>query len=311
MSAAAAARAGYHRAAYCSASLGAKRRDAGAPALSGWTQSVSVPRVPMKYLFEGSQRGSPTLSATGEEARAVPRTSETEHDESKTETTETPSPPKHGSYSGEEDGVSSGADALRAVRDLPVPKISTDDAHFLEKLGVTFRWGLRHNADLEELNSLFASVGFPRRDETRLRKALVHSHDIVWVIVANKKNKSSGVFVGQCVGFARVTSDGAFNATIWDVVVCPKWQGCGLGKAMVERLTERLIKDDIQNVSLYAEPAVVGLYQKCGFEDNPGGTTGMAFRHHRRKKQAVGGVADNADSVSVSNSDSDSVESEG
>ena len=67
-------------------------------------------------------------------------------------------------------------------------------------------------------------------------------------------------------GFARCTSDGVFNATIWDVVVCPKWQGCGLGKAMVERLTQKLIQLDIQNVSLYAEPAVVGLYQKCGFE---------------------------------------------
>ena len=48
---------------------------------------------------------------------------------------------------------------------------------------------------------------------------------------------------------------------------------------MVERLLRRLVlEDDIANVSLYAEPAVVGLYQDCGFEGDPGGTTGMALR---------------------------------
>lgn len=197
-------------------------------------------------------------------------------------------------YCGQEDGVSSGADAHRALRDLPCPKISTVDKHFLEKLGVNFRWGLRDDANLDELNDLFNSVGFPRRDTTRLRRALVNSRLLIWIVVANKKNKSSGVFVGQVIGFARCTSDGVFNATIWDVVVCPKWQGCGLGKAMVERLTQKLIQLDIQNVSLYAEPAVVGLYQKCGFEDNPGGTCGMAFRHARRSREKgsiVGGGA--------------------
>jgi len=235
----------------------------------GWR---AVPRLSHKYLGSAKRGSVPARSTTGAK----------ENDAVDLATDVDSGAPRKWMYSGAEDGVSSGADAARALRHLPIPKLSNDDSSFLEKLGVSFRWGLRPESDLDELNSLFASVGFPRRDEERLRIALTHSHDIVWVIVADKKNKSSGVFVGQCVGFARCTSDGAFNATIWDVVVCPEWQGCGLGRGMIERLTRRLIQQDIQNVSLYAEPAVVGLYRGCGYEEDPGGTAGMAFRRAPR-----------------------------
>lgn len=37
-------------------------------------------------------------------------------------------------------------------------------------------------------------------------------------------------------GLARATSDHAFNATIWDVLVDPAYQGQGLGKALVEQM---------------------------------------------------------------------------
>lgn len=283
MHASAAARVVSPRATPCAgARQGARRRDGCGSAVGPWR---AVPRSSSKYLGSAERGSLPARWATGGEAPPVSRAREDEREENDLgDIVPGAEAPSSGAYSGAEDGVSSGADAARALRDLPVPKLSNDDSYFLEKLGVTFRWGLRADSDLDELNSLFASVGFPRRDEGRLRRALVHSHDIVWVVVANKKNKSSGVFVGQCVGFARCTSDGAFNATIWDVVVCPKWQGCGLGRGMVERLTQRLIENDIQNVSLYAEPAVVGLYQKCGFEEDPGGTTGMAFRRARRRR---------------------------
>lgn len=191
---------------------------------------------------------------------------------------------------GAEDGVASGSDCARAVRELPFPTLSTSDARFDEKLGVAFRWGPRPDHDLDELNDLFASVGFPRRDPARLRRALEHSHEICWVVVATKKSQSTSVFVGQVIGFARATSDGVFNATIWDVVVSPSWQGCGIGRGMVERLVDRLLRADIANVSLFAEPAVVGLYRSAGFEEDPGGTTGMAFRHAASSRRTRGGA---------------------
>ena len=46
----------------------------------------------------------------------------------------------------------------------------------------------------------------------------------------------------------------------------------------------------IANVSLFAEPAVVGLYRSAGFEEDPGGTTGMAFRHAASSRRTRGGA---------------------
>jgi|TARA_B110000967_G_C18580957_1_gene409670 ribosomal protein S18 acetylase RimI-like enzyme len=40
----------------------------------------------------------------------------------------------------------------------------------------------------------------------------------------------------QLIGMARATSDHAFNATIWDVVLDPDFQGQGLGKALCEQV---------------------------------------------------------------------------
>jgi ribosomal protein S18 acetylase RimI-like enzyme len=55
------------------------------------------------------------------------------------------------------------------------------------------------------------------------------------------------------VGFARATSDGCLSATIWDVAVLPSWQRGGLGRALIERLTAKLVQDDIPTVTLVSE----------------------------------------------------------
>ena len=183
-----------------------------------------------------------------------------------------------GRYRGEEDGVASGADAARALRMLELRPYTKEDAYFTNVVGTEFVFGQRPHADIEELNSLFASVGFPQRDPTRLRRALDNSHLIVWVLSRHDVTGPKACRRGQCVGFARATSDKVFNATIWDVVVSPPWQGSGIGRGMVERLVRQLISEDIANVSLYSEASVMGLYQDCGFEGDPGGTMGMALR---------------------------------
>lgn len=189
-------------------------------------------------------------------------------------------------YLGEDDGVFGGGDFVRSLRALPATIFTNEDSYFEEKLGTTFLFGQRPEADLDELNGLFATVGFPQRDPTRLKRALVNSHHIVWCVVKDG-NKNRSTHPGQCVGFARATSDGVFYATIWDVVVSPKWQGCGIGRGMVQRLVDKLVKEDINNITLYTEPAVEGLYRTIGFEtmDN---ATGMAFRHQRIARRVRG-----------------------
>jgi GNAT superfamily N-acetyltransferase len=78
-----------------------------------------------------------------------------------------------------------------------------------------------------------------------------------------------------------------FDSWSTSVQVNPAWQRSGLGRGLVERLTARLVNEDITIVSLYAEPNVVGLYNRLGFVANPDGIKGMAFQKTSKPGKAL------------------------
>ena len=171
----------------------------------------------------------------------------------------------------------------------PPPPISKSDEDFLDQLGIEFVW-TTDELGVDELNNLFSQVGFPRRDPTRLAAALQNTHRSLWVRAARKSRLAKE---GQLLAFGRATSDGALSATIWDVAVLPSWQRGGIGRGLVERLTRSIVEEGIPVVTLYAEPGVVGLYEKLGFEVDAGGVKGLAFQSKsvkgRRLVASVGG----------------------
>jgi predicted N-acetyltransferase YhbS len=60
--------------------------------------------------------------------------------------------------------------------------------------------------------------------------------------------------------------------------VLPSWQGEGLGRALIERLTASLVDEHITSITLFAEPNVVGMYERMDFMADPCGVKGMTFR---------------------------------
>ena len=122
--------------------------------------------------------------------------------------------------------------------------------------------------DLYELEELCDRVGWARRPLRKVKKAINHSFLVVsmWEVKNQKR---------RLIGFARATSDHAFNATIWDVVVDPTFQGRGLGKAMMKYTITQLRSEDISNITLFADPQVVNFYQRLGFILDPEGIKGM------------------------------------
>ncbi|EFJ45115.1 hypothetical protein VOLCADRAFT_64094, partial [Volvox carteri f. nagariensis] len=161
------------------------------------------------------------------------------------------------------------------------PPISRPDSDFEAQLGVQFVEG-REGILITELNELFEKVGFPRRDPDRLRVALENTYHIIWVRAARQSRLAR-----QIIGFARATSDGVLSATVWDVAVNPGWQRSGLGRALMERLTKKLVEDGIPTITLYAEPQVVGLYEKLGYVRDPDGIRGMAFQRRKKEKASL------------------------
>lgn len=122
--------------------------------------------------------------------------------------------------------------------------------------------------DLYELEELCDSVGWARRPLRKVRKALEHSYLVVsaWEVRGAKETM---------IGFARATSDHSFNATIWDVVIHPRFQNKGLGKILMQYMIQKLRSDDISNVTLFADPQVVEFYRRLGFILDPEGIKGM------------------------------------
>ena len=140
----------------------------------------------------------------------------------------------------------------------------------------------RAPVDVLALDELCTAVGWPRRPPAKVAAALAHSYLVASLHLHTIPEESSSGDTPQplrssLVGLARATSDHAFNATIWDVLVSPDFQGLGLGKALVERLTRALLARDIANVSLFADASVVTFYKEMGFEVDPEGIKGMFY----------------------------------
>lgn len=128
--------------------------------------------------------------------------------------------------------------------------------------------------DVYELEKLCDKVGWPRRPPQKVEAALRNSF-MVAALHLHTINPSSGEEWSELIGMARATSDHAFNATIWDVLVDPRFQGQGLGKALVEQMIRALLRRDISNITLFADSQVVEFYRTLGFEPDPDGIKGM------------------------------------
>ncbi|MEB3212823.1 MAG: GNAT family N-acetyltransferase [Leptolyngbyaceae bacterium] len=122
--------------------------------------------------------------------------------------------------------------------------------------------------DLYDLEELCDAVGWSRRPLRKVKKAIQHS----FLVISMWEQKGSR---RRLIGFSRATSDHAFNATIWDVVVHPDYQGKGLGKALMRHVIKKLRNEDISNITLFADPQVVEFYKNLGFMPDPEGIKGM------------------------------------
>ena len=129
---------------------------------------------------------------------------------------------------------------------------------------MTFVFSQSREFDLFELEQLLAAVGWSRRPQRRVKKALENSLLSIGLWSHDPR-------IPRLVGFARCTGDGVLEATVWDVVVHPVYQGSGLGKELMKYVLEVLRKMRIQRVTLFADPEVVDFYLSQGWVLEPKG----------------------------------------
>nr|QCI05761.1 hypothetical protein [Dasysiphonia japonica] len=127
---------------------------------------------------------------------------------------------------------------------------------------------INNNINLYDLEKLCDSVGWVKRPIKKVKIAIDNSFLIVCLFYYknNKKN---------LIGFARATSDNSFNATIWDFVIHPEFQGKGLGRELMKQIIKKLRYYDISTITLFADPQVIKFYKQLGFVIDPDGVKGM------------------------------------
>ena len=80
----------------------------------------------------------------------------------------------------------------------------------------------------------------------------------------------------QLVGIGRALADGVDCSYLCDIAVHPDYQGYGIGKGIIEKLTER--SKGHRKIILYAAPGKEAFYKKFGFKRM---STAMAiFKDH-------------------------------
>jgi ribosomal protein S18 acetylase RimI-like enzyme len=111
-----------------------------------------------------------------------------------------------------------------------------------------------HDFTQEELQDLFLSVDwssghFPEKLQRAMRG--FSSVDSAW----------DG---DTLVGLICAMDDGVMTAYIHYLLVRPEYQGAGVGKALVERMTARYA--DFLRIVLVAYDEEIGFYEACGFK---------------------------------------------
>lgn len=107
----------------------------------------------------------------------------------------------------------------------------------------------------EQLIALFDREWWTQgRDRDGIARMLAGSAEVVAVLDGE-----------ELVGFGRAISDGAYLATINDIVVSERRRGEGLGTAVVTELLRRPAVAGAEHVSLHCLPELIPYYERLGF----------------------------------------------
>lgn len=173
-----------------------------------------------------------------------------------------------------ESSVKSDLDASKPQDELVLVEHTTDQGKVVQ---IVYRNG--GLVDATALESLCDKVGWPKRPISKVQTALANSF-LTSGLYLRQQSSDNSEKSDKLIGLARATSDHVFNATIWDVLVDPAYQGQGLGKALVEQMVRTLLQRDITNITLFADANVVKFYQELGFMAEPEGIRGMFWYPH-------------------------------
>ncbi len=79
------------------------------------------------------------------------------------------------------------------------------------------------------------------------------------------------------VGFGRVVSDGTMHAVLFDIIVHPDHQRCGIGSGILTRLVRVCREAGIRDIQLFTARGKGAFYERYGFRARPDDAPGMEY----------------------------------
>ncbi len=123
-----------------------------------------------------------------------------------------------------------------------------------------------HLPDREKFFALFETTGWTVEYEA--------TADELARMLANSQLIVTAYDEESLVGFGRVVTDGVLHAMIYDMIVCPDYQGHGIGTNILRRLVEWCRAVHIRDIQLFCARGKREFYEKNGFvarlDDAPG-----------------------------------------
>lgn len=134
----------------------------------------------------------------------------------------------------------------------------------------------------EEYNELRKSVDWSELTPAQAERGLAHTTFLVAVRDGE-----------QIIGMGRILFDYGYTAYLGDVIVCPQYQGRGIGKQIVQMLMEQTMEaadegDRIMFI-LGAAKGKEPFYEKLGFQIRPNDVSGHGMFQWRKKKSNTEG----------------------
>ena len=129
----------------------------------------------------------------------------------------------------------------------------------------------------EEYNELRKSVDWSELTPAQAERGLAHTTFSVAVRDGE-----------QIIGMGRILFDYGYTAYLGDVIVCPQYQGRGIGKQIVQMLMEQTMEaadegDRIMFI-LGAAKGKEAFYEKLGFQIRPNESSGHGMFQWRKRK---------------------------
>lgn len=112
----------------------------------------------------------------------------------------------------------------------------------------------KEDVNWQQVSDVLWRSNLSKRPAEEQKKIFMNSYAVVFVYDDDK-----------IVGVARALSDGVCQAAVYNVALDDEYQGCGIGRELIERLLKQL---EGQNIMLYTHPRTIALYEKFGFRRN-------------------------------------------